>query len=285
MPSNYDIGIKEAFLVAFPSFFQRVTGLQIHSLKEENLELQATLKRTLDYVAKVQIVLPEGGQKEYLLHIEFQTRNHPQMHLRMLEYYTLLYRKYGLEVLQFVVYLGNENLKMQTIITHENLEFRYSIIDLRKYPAVDFLNAPTLEESILAILGDYGTLDADQIVEKILKKILSTPNLSKFETDKYITHLQNFAYLRGVQSVVNYRLKVMSIDYDITKDLRYIQGREDGMLIGIEKGIEKGMEKGMWLEKHNIAIQALIEGLEESTIMRITGLSLQEIEQLKKSLH
>ncbi|MDW8159259.1 MAG: hypothetical protein RML72_10350, partial [Bacteroidia bacterium] len=97
MPSSYDSSLKQIFVTVLPTFFRKNLSLQLLQIQEQNLELQTTLKRTLDYVAKVQLLEPTTNQpQEILLHIEFQTRNHKHMHKRMLEYYALLYRKYDL---------------------------------------------------------------------------------------------------------------------------------------------------------------------------------------------
>jgi predicted transposase YdaD len=86
----------------------------------------------------------------------------------------------------------------------------------------------------------------------------------------------------------------MSIHYDIQKDLRYIQGKQEGIAIGKQEGIQEGIaigkqegiaigrQEGAWEEKLNTAKQAIEEGLELSLIMRLTGLSETEIEGLAK---
>ncbi|MFV0345186.1 MAG: hypothetical protein ACK5IQ_02900 [Bacteroidales bacterium] len=63
-------------------------------------------------------------------------------------------------------------------------------------------------------------------------------------------------------------------------------GIEKGEKIGIEKGekigIEKGREEVKGEEKNEIALRLIAEGLDNDFIHRITGLSIKEIERLRK---
>jgi predicted transposase YdaD len=95
---------------------------------------------------------------------------------------------------------------------------------------------------------------------------LTKPGLGASETQKYITHLEILSNLRKLQYLVAEKISSMSIHYDIKKDLRYMQGKREGV----------------WEEKLNLAKQAIKEGLEIALIMRLTGLSESEIERLRK---
>ena len=61
-------------------------------------------------------------------------------------------------------------------------------------------------------------------------------------------------------------------------------GRQEGIQEGMQKGIRQGIQKG---RKEAILITAtrlLKEGFSVESIARVTGLSLKEIEKLKKDL-
>ena len=60
------------------------------------------------------------------------------------------------------------------------------------------------------------------------------------------------------------------------------KGREEGMEKGMEKGREEGMEKGKAERDVEIAKSMLREGYSAEQIARITGLSISQIEALKK---
>ncbi|MDW8158354.1 MAG: hypothetical protein RML72_05695, partial [Bacteroidia bacterium] len=68
MPYSYDSAIKETFVRVLSSLSNRVLGINIQAVEELNLELQATIKRRLDYLARVQLILESGEIKECILH-------------------------------------------------------------------------------------------------------------------------------------------------------------------------------------------------------------------------
>ena len=53
---------------------------------------------------------------------------------------------------------------------------------------------------------------------------------------------------------------------------------------GIAEGMEKGMKKGMEKKSLEIAKKMLTKGMDEATVMEITGLSAGLIQQLKAEM-
>ena len=66
--------------------------------------------------------------------------------------------------------------------------------------------------------------------------------------------------------------------------LTYTEMKEGLIQEGVQKGIQKGMQKGRQegIEEgvHNLARNMVTEGLAVETIVRITGLSEQEVQAL-----
>ena len=62
------------------------------------------------------------------------------------------------------------------------------------------------------------------------------------------------------------------------------QGMEKGMKQGMEKGMKQGMEKGMNLRSLEIARKMLAKGLDEASVMDMTGLTAEEIKLLKAEM-
>ena len=71
-------------------------------------------------------------------------------------------------------------------------------------------------------------------------------------------------------------------------DDSYQKGKEEGMEKGIaegmEKGMKQGMEKGMNLRSLEIARKMLAKGMDEASIMDMTGLTAEEIKLLKAEM-
>ncbi|WP_072733760.1 PD-(D/E)XK nuclease family transposase [Paenibacillus sp. ov031] len=60
------------------------------------------------------------------------------------------------------------------------------------------------------------------------------------------------------------------------------KGLEEGIQKGIEEGIKEGIKEGEAESKRKIAINMLALGLDQDTIIKATGLTLSELEELKK---
>ncbi|KYH23747.1 hypothetical protein CLTEP_28290 [Clostridium tepidiprofundi DSM 19306] len=58
--------------------------------------------------------------------------------------------------------------------------------------------------------------------------------------------------------------------------------REEGIKEGIEKGIKKGIEKGIKEGIFKTAKNLLVMGMDEDTVSKATGLSVEEIKNLKQ---
>ena len=62
------------------------------------------------------------------------------------------------------------------------------------------------------------------------------------------------------------------------------KGMEQGMKQGMKQGMEKGMEQGMSQRSLEIAKKMLAKGMDEATVMDMTGLSAEEMKLLKAEL-
>ena len=64
-------------------------------------------------------------------------------------------------------------------------------------------------------------------------------------------------------------------------DDSYQKGKEEGMEKGIEKGRAEGKEEGMNQRSLEIARKMLAKGMDEAMVMDLTGLTAEEIKQMK----
>ena len=62
------------------------------------------------------------------------------------------------------------------------------------------------------------------------------------------------------------------------------EGMEQGMKKGMKQGMEKGMEQGMSQRSLEIAKKMLATGMDEATVMDMTGLAAEEMKLLKAEL-
>ena len=62
------------------------------------------------------------------------------------------------------------------------------------------------------------------------------------------------------------------------------KGKEEGIAEGMEKGMKQGMEKGINLRSLEIARKMLAKGMDEASVMDMTGLTAEEIKLLKAEM-
>ena len=62
------------------------------------------------------------------------------------------------------------------------------------------------------------------------------------------------------------------------------KGKEEGIAEGMEKGMKQGMEKGMSQRSLEIARKMLAKGIDDASVMDMTGLTAEEIKLLKAEI-
>lgn len=194
----------------------------------------------------------------------------------MARYLIELYNRYKLPVIQVVLYIGEDNLKMQSEINFEildtRIEYKYKIIDVKTIKCEKFLNSNKSDLLILAILCDFKDRDKSKVVREILQKIEKLNLKDELEKKNYILKLEVLSKLRNLEEIVVKEERMLD-SIRVEDTLNY----KNGKLVGIEKGIEK--------EKIYIALKMLKSGIKIEDIANFTELSIEKIKvlQLKKN--
>ena len=168
MNGKYDKILKENLEEIFLPLAKKILRPKFDTAEEIPDDLQYTKELKPDFLKRI---LHEDSAQNYILHIEFQTKDDKRMHKRMLKYYSMLYDKYDLHIYQIVFYLGRGESKMIRQLNHRQLKFKYKIVELNKIPYKRFLNSNIPEEFILAVLADFQNTDKESVISKILTKI------------------------------------------------------------------------------------------------------------------
>jgi predicted transposase/invertase (TIGR01784 family) len=197
---------------------------------------------------------------ENIIHIEIQNNNHRDMHKRMLRYYSDIffeYEKYTIS--QYMIYIGYDSCQMDSTITRDNIDFSYGIIDMRNIPCEEFLKSNDPSAVALAILCDFEEKDKQLVVNTILKKLkqLSIDELS------FRSHLK--------------MVEVLSTNRNLETT---VKKGEEMLNVDVEKlpSFNIGLEKGIML----VAQQMIKAGMDIETIRKMTNLSIEQIEALRK---
>lgn len=199
----------------------------------------------------------------------------------MLLYKAILLEKFGLPVRQFVIYLGkSKKPNIPTSIISSDLKFTYRLINIIDIPADIFLQSDSPEGVILAVLGEFNNLPANQVIHQILNRLQELA-LDENRLQKCVVHLRIFSQLRNLQSQTANQIKIMALKIDIRKDPFYEKGKIEGKAEGIEEGIQKGIEE----KSLEIVINLLKNtSFTDEKIALLSAVSLDFIREIRKSI-
>ena len=123
-----------------------------------------------------------------------------------------------------------------------------------------------VEERYISLLTDFGF---DRLFEEAEITKFTPQEMREYETSK-------MAYRDIKNSVDTAKREGIAEGMEI--------GLEKGMKQGMEKGMKEGMEKGMSQRSLEIAKKMLAKGMDEASIMDMTGLTVEEIKMLKAEM-
>ncbi|GAB6066238.1 Rpn family recombination-promoting nuclease/putative transposase [Aquifex pyrophilus] len=223
MAKKYDIPLRKLFKELPPALFRLAFGTSIDPQKAKLLDvkLPKLFEREADLVVEFQ---------NEIYHLEIQSTDDPNMHLRMAYYFLLIYENYKKIPKQAVVYVGEAPLRrMKDYVSLGNLKFSYKLIDLNALDCTPFLESPEPSDWIIAILCRIPK------EKEVLKEILLRfSRLPKEKRDRYLEMLFHLAHLRPKRLNLLVELKKevrMPITINIEQSPFYKEG--------LEKGIEK----------------------------------------------
>lgn len=252
--SQYDKIWRENMHGALPGIIKNVLGIDVLYSEDLPGKVQVTSQKELDVLRKV---IDTGGET-FILHIEVQTRDDPDMPYRMLEYRVMAQQVYRLPVRQYVIYLGEKASEMPTGINSWGLNFEYIIISIRDLSYRFFLASDHPQEKVLAILGDFGRDDPVEVIKKIVSEVRSVSG-SSFSEYQYLQQLRIMIQLRNLALESEFD-KVMKTVADFFREER------DPFFIAGER---KGEAKGEMKTKREVVCNLLRSG--RFTISEISG--------------
>ena len=284
----YDRIFKENIEPLIPFLFEKVLHLyDVRKTEELKDKLQITLERETDYIRKV--VFDGEAWRNYILQIEIQTTDDLEMVFRMILYYSILCYKYRLPVKQFVLYLGDKQPpSMATVLSHENLFYKFTLIDIRTIGYEHFLNSQQPEEVILAILGDMHGKAPEVVINEILLKLQSFEQ-NGLKMGKYFIQLRVISKLRKLQKLTFELIKKMPFIYELETDEAYLEGLNIGEARGEARGEAKGEirgeARGMTKVQHDTVVRMLkSQKFSIEDIVLAAGVTISFVKKLQKEL-
>jgi hypothetical protein len=223
--AQYDKIFKENIEAVISSIMQNILDITAVSMEELPDDIQHTKERKPDILKKV----TDDKGNIFVLQIEFQVADEPEMVYRMAEYFIMLKRKFRISVKQFVIFLGATSPKMPTQLNEELLQFKFPLVSLSELDYHIFLTSNKPEEIILSILANFKNEEPESVLKQIINRIEETTK-GDFSLDRYFNQLRVLAQLRNLE------LKLKSAMDSIAK---YIKEERDVLYL---RGLDKGKE-------------------------------------------
>lgn len=243
--------------------------LQLNVAKEPiellETEQQRIETRHADLVARV---LDQQSQQPFILHVEIQNTNDPQMPLRMLRYYTDIQLAYPQErIRQYLLYIGKSALTMPTTLEAGDFVYRYQVLDMRTIDCQQLLRQDTPDALVLAVLCDFKTSPVQDVVNYIVRRLHELLGEDEKGFRDYFRMLETLSQNRNLKPNFN-EAKKMLTDIDVRK------------LPSFNWGLDQGREEGRDAEREAIAIK-LLPVMSDRNISDFTNLSIERIQALR----
>jgi hypothetical protein len=226
----YDKIVKENIESIIPALMNSVLGFKVMESTVIKEKLQQTKEKEAD-VLRI-ITDPSGGK--FILHLEFQVDDYKKMVYRMIDYWGLLKSKYKLHVRQFVIFIGDKEPTMKTVLAEDGNYFQFQLINITQFDYLRFLNSTNPEEIILAILGDFGSENPLTALSQIIHRLEETKT-DQTTLQKHFRQLRILAKLRKLEVNFDDMIQNMAKYLDVKNDYLYIKGQKDGQDIAREK--------------------------------------------------
>ena len=146
-----------------------------------------------------------------------------------------------------------------------------------------------VEERYISLLTDFGfkrIFGSAELCDKVFDRLFEEAEIAKFSPLEMREYEASKKAYRDIKNSVD-TAKREGIAEGMEKGMKQgmekgmKQGMEKGMKQGMEKGMKQGMEKGLEQRSLEIARKMLAKGMDAASVMEITGLSAEQMRQLK----
>lgn len=249
MPNQYDKILKENIANLLLPLSDKYFGFKIAQTEEIKDKLQTTIEREPDFLRIIETDLGE----RFILQLDFQTKDEPEMLLRMQEYHALLVRKHTLQVRQFVIYFGKKPATMKTTFLPTEVYTGFQLLPWHGQPYTDILKSEVPEEVILAILADFEQDLPALAIQKILQRLYAiSHNENAFR--RYVRQLTILSRMHSISTTTLEQIDNMygeisfELDYQTEEEMRadawYVKGEAKGIAQKEREDIIKILKKG-----------------------------------------
>lgn len=217
----YDKIVKENIESIIPALMNSVLGFKVL----DSTVIREKLQQTKEKEADVLRIITDPSGRKFILHLEFQVDDYKKMAYRMADYWVLLKSKYKFPVRQFVIFIGNKEPTMKTVLAEDGNYFQFQLINITQFDYLRFLNSTNPEEIILAVLGDFGNENPEKALSQIINRLQETKT-DQTTLQKHFRQLRILAKLRKLDLKFDDMIQNMAKYIDAESDYFYIKGQE-----------------------------------------------------------
>ena len=267
---------------------QLLLKLDVTDAEVVDADYQKIESRQADLVAKMSGEKSANGkEQEFIMHIEIQNDNHPEMLMRMLRYRSEIMAHHpNIEIRQYLIYIGDAALNMQSILNEHDIEYSYTILDMHKIDCEQILAINTPDAVVISILCDFKGKPAQEVINYLVKKLEELTGNNETQFREYISMMEVLSGNRGYQELIKESEEMLSQvkltdlpSYQIVKE-RGIKQEAVSSKKRYTRKIEEGKREGKTEEKMQIT-KNLLDILDDETIATKTGLDLEIIKKLR----
>ncbi|MBH8573057.1 Rpn family recombination-promoting nuclease/putative transposase [Nostocaceae cyanobacterium CENA369] len=228
-------------------------------------------KKEIDLLAQVRY---QGQETCFLIHVENQSYTETAFAKRMFKYFARLHEKYDLPIYPVVVFSFDEPLRPEPQIYRVTfpdlnvLEFRFAAIQLNRLSWRDFLNQPNPVAAALMSKMNIKEPERPRVKAECLR-LLATLRLDPARMQLISGFVDTYLRLDAVEEQA----------FQATISTMGLTQQEEIMEIVTSWG-EKAAQK----TRQEIALNLLREGMTTEAIVRVTGLTQEQVQQLQAQL-
>ncbi|MCE7040307.1 hypothetical protein [Dyadobacter sp. CY312] len=265
---QFDKIFKENLEAVIPTLIAKLLKIQPVISEELQDNIQHTRERRPDVLRKITDV----NNNTFVLHLEIQLSNEPEMVFRMAEYDLMLLRKYRLPVEQYVIYIGKGKPAMPLKLQTKRHQFQFPMIVMADIDYQIFLESTNPGEVVFAILGDFKSENPKDAVTNIVKRVHETSH-SDFTLKRHLVQLRVLSQIRKLELLTQKAMESISKYFKEEKDFLYVKGHERGLS-------QKEYEKNVSFTKSLIQETAF----DDIKIASLVGVTVDFVVQIRESI-
>jgi hypothetical protein len=191
---RYDRVLKDLFQKDRPSLLDQLAGgLRVREFL--NVEFPKVIERRADLAVLL--------EDDTILHLEFQSHNDKEIAYREGMYCLMIAQKYGRQVRQVVLYVGQPKMRMVDRLDLGDTKVSYRLLDIREIDAAELLRSSRPADLALALLAKGGIERRKAIARRII-------SLGGAGRDRLLTQMFLLGGLRELTGSMKMELKNMA---------------------------------------------------------------------------